>query len=354
MSTMTSEQLDAIMAARAAGAKHAGKKAADVAAALKAEGHPLFVEGGAKPAPRTAIDIDPGPVGGLGGAGANGSVAIGADQGKPGADRATTTAIAPAPKTTHAVAKRATAVEGMEDLDGSDFQLPTLALCQSQSKIQGADVPEGHWYYRQQPQTHSAVRKVVILAIKKGRSFMLPYAKDQRPAAVEHIRSVTGQTAKEDHEGPLCFSRDRVHPVAADGMKPFAVACADCSFAKWRRAGGASVMDCSESYDLLLLDVTNGADGGVPVMSFQRGAGIKPMKTLNTNLLAAAAQHGGLPTFAFELEMSSAKVKTDDGNYAVPVWSYPKRITDEERVARYAGIRAGCLAAQEHAPEVPA
>ena len=341
--SLNNDQMDAIVKARAPGGPRPSAARRSPPPSCPRAGHPAWAGGATATAAKPKLDLDPGPRGEV----------------KPAT--ATTTALAPSaaailqprkPEQRALPARLPT--EGLEVLDASDFQLPTLALSQAQSQIEGdVEVPHGHWYYRQQPQINSAERKLVILDVKKGRSFMLPFDQKQRPDAVARVKKVTGQDVSTEHEGPMCHSRDRVTPIAGEGLQPFATSCADCPFAKWQKVGGASVMDCGESYDFLILDVTAGVDAGMPAWTFLRGAAIKPTKSLNTNLITSCAQkkvdNKPAPVYAFEITLGSKKVKGDNGTYYVPVWGFPVPITDVSRITSYAGVRAGCLAAQEQA-----
>lgn len=358
MSTFTTAQLDAI--AQAKRERFPNMKAADIAVRLELEEHPAW-KGGAASAPTTSApaaapagdlpEIDPGPPPGATQAAPTTPAPAPARVELP-AVRAEALPAAPAPARRHLPAAPVEVPEGAEELDASDLVLPTLTLKQAQTKDipDEIKIPDGHWFFRQTPALHSEKRRIVILHVGKGRSFMLPYQKTLRPPVVQRIREVSGVEVREDREKPVCFSRDRVSPVKQEDLNTLAAACKDCTFARWRTVAGKPVMDCGESYELLVVDRTGGAPG-MPCWLYLRSSAIAPVKNALTALKwqAHTQKIDGhvAPLFAFELELGSVATKTDDGNFYKPTFGAPVPIAERELIAFYRGIRESALATQE-------
>lgn len=366
MSTFTTAQLDAI--AEAKRSRFPSMKAGDIAVRLELEEHPAW-KGGAAPATDTAPaatapaagdlpEIDPGPPpGATGGVTTTAAAPARAPELPAVRTEAIPAAPAPAQRQRHLPTAPVEVPEGAEELDASDLVLPTLTLKQAQTKDipDELKIPDGDWFFRQTPAIHSDKRRIVILHVGKGRSFMLPYQKTLRPPVVQRIREVSGVDVREDREKPVCFSRDRVAPVKQEDLNTLAAACKDCTFARWRTVAGKPVMDCGESYELLVVDRTGGAPG-MPCWLYLRSSAIAPVKNALTALKwqAHTQKIDGrvAPLFAFELELGSVATKTDDGNFFKPTFGAPVPIAEKELIAFYRGIRESALATQERS-EVP-
>lgn len=230
---------------------------------------------------------------------------------------------------------------GLEEFDAEDVRIPQLKIKQAQTK-NAAGVPDGALFLTSDLEGHATTRELVLLELGKERSLLLPYGGGvAAEAMIARIYEKTGIDVPDDWEGPVCFSRDRVAPVAQDGIKPLADNCEGCPMNRWRTVRGRRMQDCAESYRLLFFDVT----AQLPAVFYARGSAIRPARDLLTSLQVACRRRG-LPAYGFAFSVTTKKVEAGDGTYFVPVFGRPTELEDREEVARYAGIRRACATVQ--------
>jgi hypothetical protein len=361
MSKFNNTQIDAITKAKRERPEFAGLKAVDVATRLELEGHEAWAGGTTatavaeppKPATQTAQgpttgfgDLDAGPPPGAKPAEAPPKVEL-------PATRQEQNPVASAPRGSQLPMVHGVVPEGSEELDASDLLIPTLMLKQDQTKgiPDGIKIESGEWFFKQAPSTHAKQRTIVVLHVGKSRSFMLPYAKAQRPDAASRVKSVTGIDISPEREKPICFSRDRTAPVKQDDIQPLARACAECQFSRWKQINGKSVMDCGESYHVLIVDCTDGTPG-MPAWLYLRSSAIAPTKNFLTTMkwIAHTTVIDGKPApfYAFTVELTQTSTKNDEGTFFLPSFGAPKPIQDAGLLAFYSGIRQSALASQDH------
>lgn len=230
---------------------------------------------------------------------------------------------------------------GLEEFGEEDLRIPQLKLRQAQTK-NAERVPDGSWFVTSDLECHARSRELVFLEMRKERSLLLPYAGgDAADAMIRRIEEQTGVEVPADWEGPVCFSRDRVRPVAQEGIAPLAEDCASCPMACWRTVRGRRTQDCAESYRLLFFDLAT----QLPCVLYARGSAIRPTRDLLTNLQVASRRFK-LPACGFTVEVGTKKIDSVDGTYFVPVFGRPQPVEDREEIAKYAGIRHACAKRQ--------
>lgn len=225
---------------------------------------------------------------------------------------------------------------GLEPFGPEDVGLARLELKQPGSL--GAErVPEGSWFLTSDPDGHSLSRGVVLLEMRKERSLLLPWDDPEREAVARRLEAETGVVVDLEHDGPVCWSRDRVLPVTDEGGTALAESCARCPMARWRMERGRRVQDCAESYRLLLWD--EGADAAC--VYHARGAALQPVRNLLTNLRVDGRRFG-LPACGFQLGLAARLVYSAEVPYWVPVFSRPYRHVDPRAWERFTRIREAC------------
>lgn len=226
------------------------------------------------------------------------------------------------------------AAAGLEECTAEDFRIPALKL--RQTLTEGAPgVPEGAWFLTEESSAALRLRSVVVLEVKKERNLLLPRGgSEAAQALVERIRTRTGVEVPLDHEGPVCWSRDRITPVQEEGLLPLATDCTTCSLSRWRTENGRRVQHCGESYRILLFDLAS----DLPAVYHARGAAIRPTRELLTRL-QVACRRAGSPTCAFQLTLSSEELEGPDGTYWIPRYGHLLPLEKPGLVAQLAEIR---------------
>lgn len=328
MTAYTDDQLNAIMDRQDSDDAQRDMTAAEVGHILKKEGHPAFCEEALREAAGEFL------------AGMGEPVTF--DVGEP-------SILVPASET-HMVAvssdampvattrEQPTAVEGLEEIDQTDMAVPWLVLKQGMTK-DAEGVEEGHWFVRGDQETATAAASLVILAISKGRSFMLPIDSEKAASKLDALEA-EGHTVPDDIKGPVCASDDRKVPRiprSAEAVQPLAEKCKSCQWGKWRRVrGGANVQDCRENYRLLCFDV----ELGQPVAIRIKGAGIQPLKGALTTI-QMQGRRLSLPLWGFATTLSSTQEQSRDGTpYYKAKFSRPKPLEDADLVEEYGDLRA--------------
>lgn len=226
---------------------------------------------------------------------------------------------------------------GMEAFGAEDLRLPQLKLRQEETE-RAERVPPGSWFVTSDPEGHALSRGVVLLEMRKERSLLL--ARDSlapRRAQVARIARETGVTVPIDHEGPVCFSRDRVTPADHSGTWALSERCATCPMARWRTVDGRRTQDCAESYRLLLWD-----EGEETACVYHaRGAAIPVVKDLLTSL-RVATRRLGVPACGFRMGLSARLVRSLEGSYYLPSFTRPYPHSDPLVWRRYAEIHEAC------------
>lgn len=229
---------------------------------------------------------------------------------------------------------------GLESFGPEDVRLPQLKL--KQAETLGAErVPEGSWYLTNDQDGHALSRGLVLLEMRKERSLMLPWSSPRaRETLVRRIAEETGVQVALDHEGPVCFSRDRVLPVLLEGLTPVARSCASCPMARWRTVERRNVQGCAESYRLLFWD--EGAEAAC--VYWARGCAIAPVRDLLTNLHVACRRYQR-PACGFQIGAAARHVRSLDRSYWVPTFTRPYPHVDPHSWARLTEVREACASA---------
>lgn len=226
------------------------------------------------------------------------------------------------------------AAAGLEECTAEDFRIPALKL--RQTRTEGAwRVAEGDWFLSEEPEHASSVRSVVVLEVRKERSLILPrWGDEAAERLVARIRDRTGVEVSPLHEGPVCYSRDRVGPVRKDGLLPLATECETCPLARWRTEDGRRIQDCGESYRVLFMDLAS----ELPAVYYARGAAIRPTRELLTRLQVTCSRTDS-PACAYQLTLSSERFEGQDGPYWIPRYGELLPLESPHMVAQLARIR---------------
>lgn len=226
---------------------------------------------------------------------------------------------------------------GLEGFSLRDVKLPLLKLKQAGTQ-DAPRVPDGSWYLTNDPEGHSLSRGLVLLEMRKERSLVLPYAGvAAREAVASRIERATGVHVPLDHEGAVCFSRDRLRPVVLEGVEPLSDQCTTCPMARWRTVAGRRVQDCAESYRLLVWD--EGAEAAC--LLYARGGAIGPVRDFLTNVQVACHRYK-LPACGFRFGLSSRRAHSLEGSYWAPLFTRPYLHTNQDAWQQFDEIRRAC------------
>lgn len=336
----TDPQLDAIMSAKEDREDLATLSSLEVAARLRAEGHPAWA--GAEPKHGQPFLASPAraQAGGLN---------------LPPARPLPSAAPAPAPEPAPMVpaapqapmlpARAGSVSEGAECLDQDDIKIPRLALQQNTSDGDSSEVPPGHWALSSDPDGASEARELLILDVQKWRELLFPYKKEREAEQLrQDLARNYGLEVPEDR-ACACRSTDRVAPVD-QGWGVVARLCAECPYSRWERIRGKPVPpQCGELYRLLVLDCAT----GLPAFVRFRGSAIAPAKNLFTLLKIRAKRHPlfpgrDAPFAAFRVEFRG-KEEHKQSKYWVPVLKLLSPVTDEAELEVALAMRRAIVGA---------
>lgn len=336
MTAFTQDQYDAILDASEREEFKNNTDPNAVVARLRAEGHPLF-----KDAPAAAGA----PAGGVATPGLNMPPPRGTATAAAAAERvaraeaavleaaneaARAPAHGPSPKPELPAPARtiATGLEGLEGLAQGDIKVPMLKIRQNVGGSSEAEhVPQGHLFISSDPGGATPTRKLRVLDVSPGRSFMMPYKKPKESAQLRDRLHHERGIAIPDESKVACSSFDRLHPNDR-GWGVLASACSLCPYTKWTSAGGERIPpDCGENYRYLVLD----EETGMPAVLITQKSALAPSKNLNTNLVMLG-QRTKTPPAGFVVDVST-KLVGDKDKYFIPVFGRPVRGTDEDLAA---------------------
>lgn len=221
---------------------------------------------------------------------------------------------------------------GLDEVGTNNRRLPRLKLRQPLT-WNADEAPEGSVFITSQPGDHGLARTLVLLAVRKERALRLPVREDEVKALRQRVIAQTGVEIPVEWKGTVCFSRDRILPELQPGIDPLNPNCLNCPMGRWRTVNGRRVIDCAESFRLILFD----RRAQVPCVFFANGSAVRPTRDLLTALKVACRRHDR-PAYGFTVELSTRRVEADDGHYFVPVFDRPEPISDTAEVSLLADL----------------
>lgn len=197
-------------------------------------------------------------------------------------------------------------VPGMESLTRDDISLPRLVLVQLTSKNLPDDYLAhfGEWYNTVTGEFSKTIDGV-LLGIAKGR---VAFPRDYDANSPAMCASDEALYPRKEFNGKTISDPKTNIIHAIDGT------CADCPFSKF--TNNVTPL-CSLIYSYGFYDVK----AGLPFVMVAKKTGIKAAKLLNMQIMKY-----GRANFVV---LSASKVKDDNGNYAVPVFSSGEKLTPE-------------------------
>lgn len=209
-----------------------------------------------------------------------------------------------------------TQATGIEGFDGADLVIPTRAIFQNTTSVEGIESRDalGYFYDRQHLTVHGGKMKVVVLSAKKLRNL---FWDKNNP-----------QTNPQGLRGKRCYSLDGKTP-AADVQNPVSATCAGCEFEQR-----------DSEYHLLCYDVDGSKQEGYPVVFYYiaKGKSAFPTRQYVGGILQ---RKRNIRDFLVNLE--SLQDKNGKGNYYkvqfTGVQAVPDDLKDEIETAyqMYAG-----------------
>ncbi len=188
-------------------------------------------------------------------------------------------------------------IDGADELDRSDVQIPRLELVQAQSDMPDANKHLGEWYNTLTGEFQPTVT-AILLSLAKGRTaFPRKFARDSKPLCV----SDDGVTPRRDYIGKTILDDLTKREYTIDGV------CDACPLGMFGENGETPL--CAKSYTYAMID----ANTGYPFVVRMQRTGMSVAKQIN-----AVAKMSGRRRL---LVLTSKHVRSDQGSYYVPVFS---------------------------------
>ena len=208
--------------------------------------------------------------------------------------------------------------EGGEQLGAGDFTVPRLKIRMSGTENAG-DVNHGHWFNSVDASMSAERVTFAVLAVRPFYRYNSPHPNAKAPVKRAELDKAQayGLTVDAEHKGSYCRSVDRLAPVPSDT----GVVRPECKACPARKA-----WDCRPGYVLIAFDVTDYGDGpaNAPVLIEFSGTAVKKWKSIQSLLMARCRR--GKKNFRDYLVSAST---VEEPNYYAPVFEAPVEVEDD-------------------------